>query len=312
MTAITAPYAAVPKPSIAVRNRQRKRALTGLLLILPGFLLIAALIAYPFVMSIFLSLTDAKISTLQAPQFVGLDNFIRLFNDGLFRQAVLNSFLFTFVAVVFKIGLGLMMALALYDNFVGRRAVTALLLFSWVAPIALSLLTWLWLLDSLYSPINWVLRATGIMDFGLSWLGEPVLAMVSIAIVNVWRGFPFFGLMLLAGLISVPRSLYEAANLDGASGWQKFRLITLPMLRVTLAVLVLYATIHTFNEFAVVQILTRGGPENSTQVFATLAFQRGILSGNLGEASAITLYFMPVFAVLSIVMLKLSWKEREL
>src|SRR5690606_18024517 len=132
---------AIPKPSAAIRSRHRKRALTGLLLILPGFLLIAALIAYPFAMSIYLSMTNAQISTLLDPQFVGLDNFIRLLGDTMFRQAVINSFVFTFVAVVFKIGLGLLMALALYDNFVGRRTITALLLFSWVAPIALSLLT---------------------------------------------------------------------------------------------------------------------------------------------------------------------------
>jgi multiple sugar transport system permease protein len=298
--------------SPAIRRRRLAHMTTGLAMIAPGFLLIVGLIAYPFLMSLYLSLTDGQIRSLLHPNFVGLQHYIRLLGDEVFLQTVVNSFVFTIASVALKILLGLAMALLLYAPFRGRRAVLSILLFSWVAPIALTVLAWLWLYDSLYSPINWVLVKTGLMSYGPSWLGDRTLAMISVVVVNVWRGFPFFGLMILAGMLGIPRSLYEAADVDGATAWQKFRLITLPMLRIVLIILILYATIFTFNEFAVVQVLTRGGPENATQVFSTLAFQRGVLSGNIGEAAAITLYFFPVFALLSIFLLRLSGKEKEI
>jgi multiple sugar transport system permease protein len=291
---------------------QLGQLLPGYLMMAPGFLLIFGLIAYPFGMSIYLSLTDANIATLHEPSFVGLRHYIQLLSDEVFLRAALNSLVFTMSAVILKLLLGLGMAHLLFDHFAGRRVVISLLLFAWVAPIALTLLSWLWLLDSMYGPLNWLLVRSGLMSYGPSWLGDPTLAMVSIVIVNVWRGFAFFGLMILAGMLGIPRTLYEAAALDGAGPWQRFRLITLPMLRVVLAILFLYATIFTFNEFAIVHVLTRGGPQNATHVFSTLAFQRGIMSGSIGEASAITLYFLPIFLLLSVFLLRLSSREKQL
>jgi multiple sugar transport system permease protein len=212
-----------------------------------------------------------------------------------------------------KIGLGLAMALLVFRlSDASRRWATSLLLFPWVAPIALTVIAWVWIFDSQFSPVNWLLLHMGLMSSPLVFLGEPTLAMVSVIIVNAWRGFPFFGLLILAGLVGIPRSLYEAAEVDGASGWRRFRYITLPMLRVVLLILVLYSMIFTFNEFAVIHVLTRGGPADATQVFSTLAFQRGILSGNIGEAAAITLFLLPIFLVVSIGMLRLSGREKQL
>ena len=283
--------------------------LTGVALLLPGFLLVSLLIAWPFVASVYLALSDAHIRRLRSPAFVGFENFLLLLEDETFWRAVQNTFVFTFSAVILKIGLGLAMALLLFRLRGGRAPATAGLLLPWVAPIALSVIAWVWIFDTQFSPINWLLIHTGLMTSGLVFLGEPTLAMMSVVLVNAWRSFPFFGLMILAGLIGIPRSLYEAAEVDGATGWRRFRYITLPMLRVVLLILVLYSMIFTFNEFAVIHVLTRGGPADATQVFSTLAFQRGILSGNIGEAAAITLFFLPVFLVVSIAMLRLSGKD---
>lgn len=300
------------RPQLISAVRQpRSQSLAGLIMLAPGFVLVFGLIAYPFMMSIYLSLTDARIGTMLNPKLIGIRHYIDLFSDEVFVRTAINSLVFTMFAVTLKLLLGLAMAQLLYQQFRGRRIVISLLLFAWVAPIALTLLSWVWLLDSMYGPVNWLLVKSGIASYGPSWLGSPILAMVCVVIVNVWRGFAFFGLMILSGMLSIPRTLYEAAELDGANSWQQFWRITLPMLRVVLVILFLYATIFTFNEFAVVHVLTRGGPQNATQVFSTLAFQRGIMSGNIAQASAITLYFMPVFLVISILLLRLSAKEKH-
>jgi multiple sugar transport system permease protein len=286
-------------------------AATGLLL--PGALLLLLLIAWPFGASVYLAMTDAHIRRPRDPTFIGLENFVYLLEDETFLRAVANTFIFTFFAVMLKIGLGLAMALLVFRlSDASRRWATSLLLFPWVAPIALTVIAWVWIFDSQFSPVNWLLLHMGLMSSPLVFLGEPTLAMVSVIIVNAWRGFPFFGLLILAGLVGIPRSLYEAAEVDGASGWRRFRYITLPMLRVVLLILVLYSMIFTFNEFAVIHVLTRGGPADATQVFSTLAFQRGILSGNIGEAAAITLFLLPIFLVVSIGMLRLSGREKQL
>jgi multiple sugar transport system permease protein len=152
----------------------------------------------------------------------------------------------------------------------------------------------------------------GLIHVPLIWLGSKRLAMAAIIVVNAWRGFPFFGIILYAGLLSIPRSLYEAARVDGATWWKELFFITLPMLRIVLIILTLYSVIFTFSEFTVIYVLTRGGPVNATHVFSTLSYQRGIMSGNIGEAAAITLYLFPVFLIVAIGMLRFSWKEREL
>lgn len=286
--------------------------LTGMTLLLPGFLLVVLLIAWPFVASVYLALSDAHIRRVRSPSFVGLENFVLLLEDETFLRAVANTFIFTIAAVALKIGLGLAMAMLLFRLEAGRRWATSLLLLPWVAPIALTVIAWVWIFDSQFSPVNWLLIHSGLTTSRLVFLGEPTLAMISVILVNAWRGFPFFGLMILAGLVGIPRSLYEAAEVDGATGWRRFRYVTLPMLRVVLLILVLYSMIFTFNEFAVIHVLTRGGPADATQVFSTLAFQRGILSGNIGEAAAITLFLFPVFLLVSIGMLRLSGKEKQL
>lgn len=274
----------------------QREAVFGYLLILPALVLIILLVAYPFFKAIQFSLSSAIIG--QAINFIGLGNFFNLFKSEIFRQTLLNSLIFTSVAVSVKTVAGTALALLLNQNVHFKKFFRGAILLPWVIPTALSVLVWGWMFDSLYSVINWTLVRLGILKTGLPWLSNPYLAMFAVILVNIWRGLPFFAITILAGLVSIPKELYEAAETDGAGAWTKFRRITLPMIKPVLAIVILFSTLFTLNDFNIVFVLTRGGPMNMTHLLATLSYTIGITGGKIGEGAAIALFLFPVlFAV---------------
>ncbi len=269
----------------------------GYTLIAPALILLVGLIAYPFLLSIYLALSDRLLAVESSGKFIGLGNFINLLNDSIFRQTVWNTFNYAFVSVFFKLVLGMLMALVLNELTFLKNLFRGMLLLPWIVPTSLSALGWLWLYDSQYSVFNWILLNLGLIQQKIIWLGSPVMAMLSIQIVNIWRGIPFFGISLLAGMQTIPQELYEAAQIDGANAWQRFWQVTCPLLMPVTLVVTLFSLVQTFADFQIVYVLTRGGPVNSTHLFATFAHQTAILSGKLGEGAAISLFMFPMLAV---------------
>jgi multiple sugar transport system permease protein len=286
----------------------QREGILGYLLVLPALLLLAGLVAYPFAIALWLSLTDSIVG--RPGHFIWLTNFIELFrSDEIFRQALQNSFVFTGTAVALKTVLGLCLALLLSQNLRMKRLIRGAVLLPWVIPTALSTLGWWWMFDSLYSVINWSLIHMGLIHERLQWLGTPHLAMGAVVTVNIWRGLPFYAITILAGLMAINPELYEAAESDGAGAWGRFWHVTLPLLRPVLAVVILFSTILTFADFNIVYVLTRGGPINSTHLFATLAYQVGLQAGRIGEGSAIALVMFPALA--AIVYFQLHYARKE-
>jgi multiple sugar transport system permease protein len=277
-------------------------------LILPAILLLVCLVAYPFGMAIWFSLSDYWVGS--PGPFVGLANYRDILGNEVFRQTIWNSFVFTAIAVALKTVLGVWLALLLARNLKFKRLLRGAVLLPWVIPTALSTLGWWWMFDSLYSVVNWTAIRLGIMSApGPNWLGQANYAMAAVIAVNVWRGLPFFAITVLAGLVAIPREYYEAAEVDGASAWLRFRHVTLPLLRPVIAVVTLFSTIFTFSDFNIVQVLTRGGPVNTTHLFATLAYQVGLQGGNLGQGAAISLFLFPMLA--AVVFVQLRYIRRE-
>ncbi|HEV8457343.1 MAG TPA: sugar ABC transporter permease, partial [Methylomirabilota bacterium] len=237
----------------------------GYLFVVPAAVLVLALVAYPFGYAIYLSMTRKYVGV--PPVWVGLENYVKLTFDGFFQRAVANSFIFTFGSVAVKTALGMAMALVLTSNIRFRSFFTGVLLIPWVAPTVVTALNFLWIFDYSLGVLNYLLvRVLHILPRGVGWLSEPGTAMASVIAVNIWRGFPFFGISFLAGLRAIPGELYEAAAVDGAGALQRFRHVTLPGLKNILIIVVLLSTIWTFNDFQIVYILTKGGPGGATQV----------------------------------------------
>ena len=193
---------------------------------------------------------------------------------------------------------GLGLALAMNQHFRFKNLARALLLLPFIVPTVLSTIAWLWILDPAFSVVNWVLMATGIAKPGPTWLGNPHLAMFSIIIVNTWRGLPFYGITLLAGLQTIPPELYEAATIDGAGGWDRFRYVTLPLLKPIILIVTLFSVIFTFADFQLIYVLTHGGPANATHVFATYAFDIAMGAGQFGHGASIALAMVPALALI--------------
>jgi multiple sugar transport system permease protein len=274
----------------------------------PALLLITLLVAYPFCMAMYFALSNAFIG--RPSQFIGIQNFVALWDSDAFRQTFQNSFVFTAAAVALKLVLGMTLALLLSQQLWFKRMIRGAVLLPWVIPTALSTLGWWWMFNSLYSVVNWTGIAMGVMDPpGPNWLGQKYYAMTAVVLVNVWRGLPFFAITILAGLVSIPRELYEAAQADGAGPVSRFWHVTLPLLRPVLAIVVLFSTIFTFSDFNIVYVLTHGGPINSTHLFATLSRQIGLESGRIGEGAAISLYLFPMLAFVVYTQLKFVRKE---
>ena len=282
----------------------------GFLFVAPIVVLTLALVAYPFCYAIYLSLTRKYVG--MPPVFVGLENYVKLTYDGFFRRAVMNSFVFTFGSVGFKLVLGIVMALVLTSKIRFRSFWTGVLLIPWVAPTVVSALNFLWIFDFSLGVLNYLLvRVTGILDQGVGWLSEPHTAMASVIAVNIWRGFPFFGISFLAGMKAIPIELYEAASVDGATVLQRFVHVTLPGLKNIIIIVVLLSTIWTFNDFGIVYILTKGGPGGATQVLPVLTYEIAFGAQRLGEAIAVALYMLPAIAIVIILLSKYMRRGRR-
>lgn len=282
-----------PRRGVRVRELLDRERLLGPAFVTPALLFLGLLVAYPFAMAMYMAMSNSFIG--RPSHFIGLQNFVALWSSDAFRQTFQNAFVFTGMAVMFKLVLGISLALLLNQQLWFKRTIRGAVLLPWVIPTALSTLGWWWMFDSLYSVVNWTGINTGLMDPpGPNWLGQKYYAMSAVITVNVWRGLPFFAITILAGLVSIPKELYEAAEADGASPMAQFWHVTLPLLKPVLAIVVLFSTIFTFSDFNIVYVLTHGGPINSTHLFATLARQVGLESGQLGQGAAISLYLFPV------------------
>ena len=276
-----------------VRGWLDQESILGPVFVTPALLLLLLLVAYPFLMALYFSLSNAFIG--RPSQFIGIRNFVKLWESDAFRQTFQNAFVFTGIAVAFKVVMGIMLALLLNQQLWFKRLIRGVVLLPWVIPTALSTLGWWWMFNSLYSVVNWTGISLGLMDPpGPNWLGQRYYAMAAVIVVNIWRGLPFFAITILAALVAIPKELYEAAEADGANANARFWHITLPLLKPVLAVVVLFSTIFTFSDFNIVYVLTRGGPINSTHLFATLSRVIGIDTGRIGEGAAISLYLFPI------------------
>jgi ABC-type sugar transport system permease subunit len=282
----------------------------GYLFVTPIALLVLSLVAYPFCYAIYLSMTYKLVGT--PPVFVGFENYVRLTWDGFFQRAVVNSFIFTFGSVGVKLVLGVVMALVLTAPIRWRSFWTGVLLIPWVAPTVVSALNFLWIFDGSLGVLNYLLvRVFRVIPQGIGWLSEPGWAMGSVVAVNIWRGFPFFGISFLAGMRAIPGELYEAAAVDGASTLQRFRHVTLPGIRNIMIIVMLLSTIWTFNDFQIVYILTKGGPGGTTMVMPVLTYETAFGAQRLGEAIAVALYLLPALAVTIMVLARYMRKGRK-
>jgi len=282
----------------SLRAFARRKSTIAFLMALPLILIIALLVIYPAFYSMHLAMLNKGME-----RFVGLGNFTFLFNRETFWMVVKQSCIFALSAVLFKALIGFCVAHFVHNVPVkGQRKWRGMLLVPWVIPPAMSTLAWLWLFDPSYSAFNWLFEQVGLP--GVNWLGDPNWARFAVILVNVWFGAPFFMIMYLAALKSVPEQLYEAAAIDGASWWQKIWYITLPMMRNIIAITVLFSLIVTFANFDIVRVLTAGGPVDTTHLFATWAFKLGIEGGDLPLGAAVSLFMFPILAFAAIFILR--------
>jgi multiple sugar transport system permease protein len=328
MEAVAHPARRARRPGLLEQRRFLAAAL-----IAPAVLFILLLVGAPLALSVYLSFTDATSGSLTG-EFVGLDNFTSEWSDENFQTALRNTIVFTIVANIIVVLVAALLAHYLLREFRGKWIVRLLILLPWAAPVALSTIGWLWIFDSLFSVVNWVLiRDTmpGPGDFHLyrvvnwvfardwlpdrieidaidplnppQWLGQPTLALGAITAVHAWRIIPFATVIFIAGLASIPSEVEDAAKVDGATGLKKFWYVTLPLQLPIALVALLFGIVFTATDMVVVFILTHGGPFNSTHMLTTWAFDTGVTSSALGQGAAISLYLLPVLAVVAVVML---------
>ena len=303
---------ATPTPATPRRRLADREGALAWVFLMPSVAYIILLVAVPFALAIGFAFSDV---TAGDPSFdwVGLRNFERTFDDPVFWRSLGNTLVFTGVSMVLIVLLGKVLANILVANFRGKWLVRFLVLLPWTTPVALSSIAWLWLLDSIFSPIDWVLREIGLLGqegaalgaaSNLYWLGKPDLAMVSVIAVHVWRITPLAAVIMMAGIVAIPRDLEEAAQVDGAGYWRRMFEITIPMVLPVAAVAALFGVVFTFTDFAVVDVLTRGGPNNSTQVLTSWAFFRGIEGGDIGQGAATALFMFPILLAAAIAILR--------
>jgi multiple sugar transport system permease protein len=270
---------------------QNSRNGLGLLFMLPATLLLVVFLTYPLGLGIWLGFTDTKVG--REGMFVGLENYEFLWDDAVTRLALFNTLFYTFVASVLKFVLGLWLAILLNERLPFKTFFRSVILLPYIVPTALSAIAFWWLYDAQFSIISWVLVKAGWIDNYIDFLGDTWNARLSVLAANVWRGVPFVAITLLAGLQTISPSLYEAAAIDGATAWQRFRHITLPLLTPMIAVVMTFSVLFTFTDFQLIYVITRGGPLNATHLMATLSFQRAISGGALGEGAAIAISMVP-------------------
>ena len=295
----------------------RDEALAWIFL-MPSVVYILALVGAPFALAVGFALSDVT-SGDPSYDFVGFDNFAAVFDDPVFWRSLRNTFVFTVISMLLIVILGKVLANILVADFRGKWVVRFLVLLPWTTPATLAAVAWLWMLDSIYSPVDWLLRQMGILDDlivlftdrenpppgeNMYWLGEPGLAMASVIMVHVWRLTPLAAVIMMAGLVAIPRDLDEAARVDGAGYWRRMFEVTIPMTLPVVAVAALFGAIFTFTDMAVVDVLTNGGPNNATQVLTSWAFFRGIDGGDVGQGAAIALFLFPLLLAAAIAVLR--------
>ena len=263
----------------------------GFMFMLPAAVFLLFFLTYPLGLGVWLGFTDTKIG--RPGVFIGLENYKWLFDDPVFWLSVFNTVFYTFFASVAKFALGLWLALLLNRHLPFKNFFRAIILLPWVVPTVLSAMAFWWIFDSQFSIISWVLMQMGIISQPINFLGDPWNARWSVIAANIWRGIPFVAISLLAGLQTIPQSLNEAAAIDGATPWQRFTKVTLPLLTPIIAVVMTFSVLFTFTDFQLIYVLTRGGPVNATHLMATLSFQRAIPGGQLGEGAAIAVAMIP-------------------
>ena len=296
--AAAAPPLSGPGRATSLQRFARRRSTIAFLMTLPLILVVAGLVAYPAGYGMYLSTLNRRMT-----ENIGFGNFEILFDSDTFWNVAWQSCIFAISAVVLKAMIGFWLAHMLHDiPAKGQRKWRGMLLIPWVVPPALSTLGWWWMFDPSYGSINWLLSVVGGPQ--IPWLGEPWWARVSVIMVNVWAGAPFFMIMYLAALKSVPDQLYEAAAIDGATGFQRLRYVTLPMMANIISITVLFSLIVTFANYDIVRVLTNGGPRDLTHVFASYAFQVGILSGNIPRGAAVSLFMFPILAICAFFVLR--------
>ncbi len=286
-----AAYARVQLPWWAWTRLKQSRNFLGLWFMLPAAAFLVLFLTYPLGLGIWLSFTDTRIG--RDGTFIGAENFVWLADDPVFWLSVFNTFLYTTVASVIKFALGFYLAVLLNNHMPFKAFIRAIVLLPFIVPTVLSAIAFWWIYDSQFSIISWSLTKLGLITENIDFLGEPNNARASVIFANIWRGIPFVAITLLAGLQTIPASLYEASTIDGASRWQMFRHITYPMLTPIIAVVMTFSVLFTFTDFQLIYAMTRGGPINATHLMATLSFQRAILGGNLGEGAAIATAMIP-------------------
>jgi multiple sugar transport system permease protein len=289
-TVTTTSTTALPKQGGLARLLENRNVLGGLFLI-PGAAILLVFLTYPLGLGVWLGFTDTQIG--RDGIFIGLENYEYLWSDSVFWLSVFNTLLYTTVASALKFGLGLWLALILNEKLPFKAFFRAIVLLPWVVPTVLSAIAFWWIYDAQFSILSWSLIKLGIIDGPINFLGDTHLARASVIAANVWRGIPFVAITLLAGLQTISPSLYEAAVLDGASSWHRFRYVTLPLLTPIIAVVMTFSVLFTFTDFQLIYVLTRGGPVNATHLMATLSFQRAIPGGHLGEGAAIAVAMIP-------------------
>jgi len=315
----------IPAPALQHR-RQRyffdNERVLGPLLLFPAVVYIIALVGFPLILAVLYAFSDVTVGDPRirgTENFVGFENFRDVFNDGVFRKALRNTIVFTLVSQVFVIVFANVLALVLSADFHGKRLVRFLVLLPWTTPIALGVLGWFWMLDSVYSPIDYIMRRMGLLGpdsmFGpgrnMYWLGKSDLAQAAVVVVHIWRTLPLATVILLAGLSSIPQDVKDAANVDGAGFWRQLFYIRLPLLMPIMAVATLFSLVFTFTDLTVSLVLTRGGPVNDTQVLSTWAYFKGIQGGNLAQGAAIALFLLPVLIAIAIGMLRLARRSEN-
>jgi len=284
----------------ALRAFVERESVFSWLMLTPPLLFLLLFLGYPFFYGVYLSFFHKEVA--RTASFVGFGNFVKLYNDPIFWQSVRNTIIFTGAATILKACGGLGMALVMNQDFRMKAVTRAMLLLPFIVPTVLSTVAWQWILDPGMGLFNRMLVVSGLATTGPSWLGTPTMAMISIIMVNTWRGLPFFGISILAGLQTIPVELHESATIDGAGTWGRFRYVTLPSLLPVIFIVTTFSIVITFFDFQLVYVLTGGGPANSTHLMATYAYSLSMGAGQMGLGSAVALSMVPVLGLLLVLL----------
>jgi multiple sugar transport system permease protein len=302
---------ALSHPRRNVRTLGMDEAIFGYLLLVPAAILIVALVGVPFIRALWLSFHKKLLGLEDAP-WIGLLNYTTLVSDATFWQAVKNTFIFTTGSIGSKLIIGLVVALILNETLPLRGLWRSIVMLPYAMPTLVSVLVWKWMYNDVAGVLNYLATETKLTSHSILWLGDPAIAMPSVIAVNVWRGFPFFVITILAGLQTVPQELYDAAKVDGAGIWSRFRHVTFPGVLPVMAVTTLFSAILTFNDFSIIWILTQGGPGNATNVLATLTYKIAIPGLELGKGVAVSVLMLPILIILIVLLTRFISRREEL